>query len=228
MLADMLACLSHHKKPLLVGLEIPSIEQTYIDHFIDSDGSENEVETVLERPFWTGDFKDGRTSTAMFSLIESIRKLRASNRSIDVVCYAPNPDEASENPDIYEQIMDHHIKKSEMARRYQQIVVYGGNIHLMPNAPIELKITTLGRRMQKRHKNLLALDMSWCCGESWLCHGPAPEDCGVKKLIRNRPGEEREIWLGNHPNKASGYHGGFHIGNATASLPIVTKTIVRN
>lgn len=82
----------HHA--VRVGLEMPATEQTALQNYIRSQGSAADRSALLDTPFWRS--RDGRSSTAMFRLIDSVRSLRAAGSDVDLFAMEPAyPDQAS-------------------------------------------------------------------------------------------------------------------------------------
>ena len=67
-----LACSVSEKQAVAVGLEMPSQDQARLDAFMASDGKADDVDTLLATDFWQQG-RDGRSSAAMFQLIEDLR-----------------------------------------------------------------------------------------------------------------------------------------------------------
>lgn len=84
-------------RPVILGLEIPRDEQSRIDKFIASDGSRSDVAALLSGPFWTPDpadaLSDGRSSKAMFDLIDHARLARRKGAAIAVLAIDPGSDD---------------------------------------------------------------------------------------------------------------------------------------
>ena len=66
------------RKPVLIGLEFPTSEQPLINTFLSSKGSPAAEKKLLAGKFWNETMRDGRSSQAMFDLIEFIRLARAA------------------------------------------------------------------------------------------------------------------------------------------------------
>lgn len=67
-----------------VGLELPQTDKAAIHTYLQSDGEKADKQRVLTLPFWAKDYQDGRSSQAMFDLLESLRNLKAQNHQVEV------------------------------------------------------------------------------------------------------------------------------------------------
>lgn len=80
------ACaLARDGSKVIVALEIPKSQQPRIDKYLDSSGSSNDQSDLLSGKFWLRKDQDGRSSVAMFKLIERARTIRNSGGQISVL-----------------------------------------------------------------------------------------------------------------------------------------------
>jgi hypothetical protein len=81
-----LACASATSgSPVVVALEIPIEEQTSLDNFLASKGSDADQAALLASQFWTRQPQDGRSSAAMLKLLHRLRSLRVEGTRISVL-----------------------------------------------------------------------------------------------------------------------------------------------
>ncbi|MEG0886430.1 MAG: hypothetical protein RSH52_34920, partial [Janthinobacterium sp.] len=59
-----------HGREVSVGLELNPDQAGPLAHFLASDGGAAAAERLLQTRFWNGPLHDGRSSLAMFALIE--------------------------------------------------------------------------------------------------------------------------------------------------------------
>ena len=69
-------------KPVILGLEISESEQVALNHYLQSSGTADDRRTLQKSRFWQRDVQDGRSSIAMFGLIEMVRKLKQSGQKV--------------------------------------------------------------------------------------------------------------------------------------------------
>lgn len=85
-----LVCLSAEVGPVTVILEYPISQSDVISRFIQSQGSPADRDYLLSSWIWNSSFADGRSSQAMFRLLEHLREMRAKGMPIEV--YTAQPD----------------------------------------------------------------------------------------------------------------------------------------
>ncbi|GGX32620.1 hypothetical protein GCM10010946_07310 [Undibacterium squillarum] len=69
-------------KPVILGLEIPENEQAAINHYLQSSGTAEDRRALQKGKFWQGRIQDGRSSVAMFGLIDAVRKLKQAGQKV--------------------------------------------------------------------------------------------------------------------------------------------------
>lgn len=74
-------------RPVQLGVEMPSEMGGALRAYLGSAGNGKDKAALLRQPFWSS--RDGRSSTAMFLLIEAVRVLRARGRDVDVFTMEP-------------------------------------------------------------------------------------------------------------------------------------------
>ncbi len=85
-LVGRLACtLVKNGKKLIVGLEIPTDRQDAINRYMASEGSDQDIATLIHSDF--GKLEDGRSSQAILRLVETLRRIRQSGALIAVMGY---------------------------------------------------------------------------------------------------------------------------------------------
>lgn len=100
------------EKTVYVGLEYPQVEADHLLRYINSAGSIQEKEQLLETDFWRRKTQDGRTSVAMFELIDSLRQLRKGTDRVEVFAIVPEAGSGR-----HEQLMAAAIDKSVKENR---------------------------------------------------------------------------------------------------------------
>jgi hypothetical protein len=121
-------------QPVRLGLEMPASEQASLQAYLHSSGSTQDKASLLQAPFWKG--RDGRSSNAMFQLIESARALRKAGRDVDIFPMEPV---YGDQTTVTRQGGFMHVKEAGMAeairgalhgdRSRPFVVALMGNVH---------------------------------------------------------------------------------------------------
>lgn len=168
-----------------LALEMFHSEQDRIETYLDSDGSSEAVDALVQPSiFWNGRSRDGRSSQAMLGLIEYVRHARQSGAEIGILAadYHPETD-----PDLEQAAF---VRDRAMARRLEAVapqadrtIFLGGNVHTRRQAT-ELhgqRLESIGSLIQHTaFKSILAVTST---GESWSCRGneDGTSNCGVSQ-----------------------------------------------
>lgn len=75
------------RAPVVVGLEIPIEECAAIGAYLASEGSGHDRRKVTAGRFWQRTHQDGRSSAAVFGLIEDIRQFRGRGWEVALECF---------------------------------------------------------------------------------------------------------------------------------------------
>lgn len=75
------------RAPVVVGLEIPVEECAAIGAYLESEGSRADRRKLTAGRFWQRTRQDGRSSSAVFGLIEDIRQFRGRGRQVALECF---------------------------------------------------------------------------------------------------------------------------------------------
>ncbi len=199
-----------------VGLEIPSAEEAAIAAYLKSEGSAKDRALLLDSTFWQRPPKDGRTSKAMFALIEQLRRLKHAGRPVKITLLDLSGAEQRD------RAMANHLKRSIEASPTDFFVALTGNLHnrMTRGAVWDESWEPMGYLVAAdlpTHK-LISLDLSFTEGTAWFC----ANDCGEHKIRGQGDGEARRIVLFDTLN-TNGHHGLYHVGRVTASPPAVSS-----
>jgi len=74
--ADVVCALSTKNRPIKVGIEHPSAQLPLLEQYINSAGTEEDRLALINNSYWASEHQDGRTSQAMFDLVDRIRQMR--------------------------------------------------------------------------------------------------------------------------------------------------------
>jgi len=192
--------------PVVVGIEHPSSEQAAMDRFMGTKALEPARGILAESSFWTRDSQDGRTSIAMYTMLDRLRELRQRGADVRVVAVGSSGsgggDEITENLNA--------LARSSNAK----VVALLGNGHVR-------KAGAEGRDGVSRlmfDEPFQAVAFTHSGGTAWAC---APV-CEVQDLGLARQGPHRigEIVI----DHASPLFDGFvHLGFVHASTPAVDR-----
>ncbi|EIL88112.1 hypothetical protein UU9_13388 [Rhodanobacter fulvus Jip2] len=125
-LIAQLACFLSKHQEVAIGLEIPSRDQPLIDAYLASRGTNASREKLMSSVFWKTD-RDGRSSAAMFELIDAIRDLKEHGRAIDLFAFDDQPGTTLER----NVAIANGIRRFVKEHREAKVVALMGNIHAM-------------------------------------------------------------------------------------------------
>jgi hypothetical protein len=209
--AGDLACMAARTGPVMVGLEIA--DHPSFAAFLASDGSASARQTLLSAPFWTASFQDGRTSEAMFGLVDRIRRLKQQGLDIQLVLFDGNETKDKTR----DQVMADNVNAARAAHSQAVFVLLMGDLHALK---------TRGRSWVKGDSYAwtagllsfpsISLRMSHQDGTAWACMGNSDADCKPTYISgRALPNAPRGIVLEPQP----GYDGRIDVMTSTASPP---------
>jgi hypothetical protein len=185
-----------HAQPVLLGLEVTSVDQARVDRYLASKGTAADRADLLAGEHWTEPHHDGRDSAAMAALLERVRALRAGGADIAVVLFdAPGDGERDGR-------MAEALRRAIAAHPGARVLALAGNVHAMTGEPPQMfsegkpyKLpVTMARRLADLHP--ASVDIRAMQGDMWVCQ----DTCGVHalpppkrtidapELVRNDPG----------------------------------------
>ncbi|MDG2532279.1 hypothetical protein P6144_01340 [Sphingomonas sp. HITSZ_GF] len=85
--ADALCSAAATGRPLILGIEMHAGNQSALDTYLRSDGSDSARTALLEAPGWREE--GGRTTGAILDLIEASRRLARSGRQVEILAFDP-------------------------------------------------------------------------------------------------------------------------------------------
>ncbi len=219
-----LVCQAAAERPgetVLVGLEVLASTQPAIDAFLASDGGAPAAQALLAQEFWQREYQDGRSSKAMFSLLEEVRRLRKAGLKIVVRALDP---ERYDSPSGRDAAMAASLVDAIEALRPAQTLVLVGNVHsrTLNGYPWDAKAAyvPLGALLRARYGDLITLDTSNSGGSAWICTSAEAKDCGAKdQRAREMTGTVPRIVMDPEAAPRTGHSGALFIGPVTASPP---------
>lgn len=216
--ADLACHAAKAGRPVTVALEVNRAEAPRVEAYLASKGLSEDRAAFLQGDFWSHQGRDGRSSEAMASLVESLRKLRQQGASLKVELLDPGPGGYKDGPDRDRQMAANLAAAVERSPG-DVFVSLTGNLHnrIVRGWSNNPGYEWMGYLLRQKHADrVVSLNVSSTGGTAWVCFG---EDCGPKPMKgKEDPGGPR-ITL--HPQDDSGYDGTYFIGAMTASPPAV-------
>ncbi|QSQ18352.1 hypothetical protein [Myxococcus landrumensis] len=215
--------------PVTVGLELPLENQTRVDAFLESQGTEHDWLKLMESPFWRSPYPDGRGSEAMANLLEQLRLLRSQGLDVEVFVFDHPKANGQAREDAMAATVVHQVESSPT--RFHMVL--SGNIHsrTKKGLPWDEQRKPMGYLVSAKLDDVVALDMAYDSGTAWICSVDSKGlrdklDCGVRDTKGRNNGERYFVHLWDSAN-AEGYHGVFYVGPVKASEPAVQRGLGR-
>lgn len=198
-LAAVCQYLERQDREVRVALEFPTEIQASLDRFLESDGDSEAVQQFRSHPFWqrAHTSQDGRSSVAMLTLVEALRKIRASTRSL--VSVTAIVGKRVDQPLLYsgigfasDAVMAANITQLSQESKDDVILVLVGNIHARRTPPAYMSfLAPAASLVEGEVFSVLVVPES---GEHWSCPGhcqsrPFPEVTDLS-AYENRMGTE--------------------------------------
>jgi hypothetical protein len=118
-----LACLASAKAPLIVGLEMEADQQPALDVFLASDGSTAAKQAWRRAKHWQ--LRDGRGSSAMWTMIERLRRLKAGGRAVTAIAFMHQ----AGTVELRERAMADAWHAALNARKDARLLILIGSVH---------------------------------------------------------------------------------------------------
>jgi hypothetical protein len=215
--------------PVTVGLELPLENQTRVDAFLESAGTEDDWLKLMEAPFWRSPYPDGRSSEAVANMLEQLRQLRSSGLDVEAFVFDHPKAQGQER----EKAMAATVKQQVESSSERFYVVLSGNIHARTKAglPWDREYRPMGLLLKDELDEVAALDMAYDSGSAWICAVDSKGvkdklDCGIRSAKGKDNGDRffMHRWDGT---SSAGYDGVFYVGPVSASAPAVHKGLGR-
>ncbi len=207
-------CNTADKRPVVIALELPETSQSTIDSFLASDGGAKAKREFLATEFWTTAFKDGRSSEAMFRLIEDLRRYRQVGKIGAVVAFQPSNYAELGSAEAYEKRMAAII--AEKTPLDSMAMVFVGNVHAMRQQLVRPTFQYLPMAGHLPAEETLSFDIvSDAPSSAWACTGP--NICGVTTFGRGSVKFERGLKFTEV--EGAPYNGQLFLGAPTTASP---------
>jgi hypothetical protein len=206
--------------PVEVGLEIPTEDQAVVERFLTSAGGVSDIAALLETPFWTDAYQDGRRSQAMLALLQRLRDLRARGFRLDVFGFDAYK---AKSPGTRDAAMAEAIVARARAHPDAVTLALAGEVHAWKakGTPWNPEFETMGWHLVNAGVRTWSLGRSTPAGQTWVCTGGAPSDCGPQSTPATTPlpgGRTRGIEMLSQPSKR-GNDGMYAVPTLTMSPP---------
>ncbi|MBZ4415280.1 hypothetical protein [Myxococcus sp. RHSTA-1-4] len=214
--------------PVTVGLELPLENQTRVDTFLESAGTEDDWLKLMEAPFWRSPYPDGRSSEAVANMLEQLRQLRSRGLDVEAFVFDHPKAQGQAREDAMAATVKHQVE-SAPGRFY---VVLSGNIHARTEQglPWDAKYRPMGLLLKGALDSVVALDMAYDSGSAWICAVDSKGvrnklDCGIRDA-KGRDNGDR-FFMHQWSSVRAGYNGVFYVGPVNASAPAVHRGLGR-
>jgi len=211
------------KLPVLVGLEHRPAEQQRVDAFLQSDGTEQDLNAFMAGPQWQSSYQDGRNSQAMLGLYDGLRELKKARATISVVLF---DESGAKGGQAREQAMAGHLKRAVVAAPEALTIVLTGNMHsrLQVGTPWSREHQPMGYLLGKNisAEKIVALDVAHAGGTAWVCLANNQGGCDSHELGGRGSDIPWQIDL-KEILGTDNHHGVYQVGKITASLPANRK-----
>ncbi len=214
MIEDVVCNLVADGRTVTVGLELPRDQQPLLDAVLASDTSESTAasrQALLASPFWSHQQPDGRSSQAMWKLLDHLRQLRLQDHRVEVVAFDIPLDAPRQRR---EEEMASFLAAAIAAAPDDLHVVLTGNLH---SRILRGTYLPLAGHLKKQFPTLLSFDVAHDGGTAWVCLR-GPQGCQTQKVGARQPRQERGIYLLDEADRF-GHLGVYQVGPLTASEP---------
>lgn len=212
--ADIAQAMANDERPLIVGLEIWRGQQPAIDRFMDSAGTYEDRTQLLSGEFWTREYQDGRSSTAMVDLLDRLRAL-ALKAKVSVLAFDDDP-AAQLDGAARDKAMADRLARALERQPEAQAVVLAGNFHtrIQDSAPWDPEHRFMGHHLVEYQP--YSIEIMGLAGSAWTCTGAEVDSCKARELPESTvaPG----LTLGEELNERF-HHGAWLLPKVTASRP---------
>lgn len=199
------------KMNVVVALEIPHSQQPLIDAYLTSSGSARDKSTFLSGSFWTKRTQDGRSSMAMFKLIEELRRLKKRMGGVHIVAV----DEAIDSS--RDAGMATHIRRAASYPNARVIALLG-NYHASQKrgASWDSEYEPAGYRLSSLGPHSVLFSTRG--GSAWVCS----QRCGVQQ-VGSLDAVDDTLGYTDGLDIRPGFNGVYRVSASTASPPAAAQ-----
>jgi len=200
---------------VLLGLEYPASEQADLEAYMASDGGPAARRALLEGALWQTACPDGRSSQAIFDLIERGRALRQAGHRIDMFAFDPATyhDWNRRDAGMAENILARAAEAPDAL-----VLTLTGNLHnrLTRGLPWDESLVPAGVHVDAAHEHVISVDVRHAGGTAWIQRGP--DQCGPADMPGKPVYRKRYVELGAETGNDHG-SGVFSVGTVSAAPP---------
>lgn len=207
--------------PVTVALSMSASEQGSINRWLESQGTKADKTTLLAGSFWGRIWQDGRSSQAMFRLLEDLRARRSRGQNVAVLASDVDLRGNPRTAFISARILEH-------TRQNQGRLIIGFFSNTLSSQRLgsawDKDYLPVGYRLASAGLKVSSFDVSFKTGYQWSCRlfrggalrcGSWVLNPGPKQWVLNAaPGLNKFSTL-----SAEGFDGLWFIGKVSASLP---------
>jgi hypothetical protein len=208
---------------VFVALDIPEQEQSRLDEFLHSGGTDKDRQRLLEGEFWRRPQQDGRSSKAVLQLIDDLRQMISRSYRVSAFGYDAS---LAQGTDRNAAIAGNIEAVRERAPDAVFLVLAGNARIRGDKGEAGASIAT---HLRGKERGLTALAMAFDGGTAWTCEGPTPQQiqCGPHLIPRpasapiSGAGAAHARFVFRWPRPApDGLQGTYDVGPVSASPPV--------
>lgn len=196
-----------------LALEMAQTEQSALDAYLASDGSEAARRALLSTSFWRST-RDGRASTGTLAMIERVRELRNAGLKVDLLPLDGMMEGARD------ATMAARLREAMDADAQRRFVVLAGNMHARKaprNVGLDPGYDSLAYLLRDRPS--IALNVLPQSGAAWVCM----ERCGPMQVGGSAGAKSRLAEIRMGPGPQPGYDGTVLLPKATVAEPAAAR-----
>lgn len=221
-IGDLVCQAARRGLSVTLGLEHSHAGDAALEAWLSSTGSAEDRAKLLSGTDWQTPWPDGRTSQAMFELLDRLRTFR--QRGWRVHAFGVNGGEARDAAG--DGGMAYNVRVARAARPDDVFLVLTGDNHTRVDADL-----AMGGQLRLAGVPVTTVRFSYAGGTFWTCWGPT---CGVRELGGGREDGVPGWRLTSVPSPGPGpgwvlfsspvaYHASLYVGRVSASPPVTRR-----
>jgi len=192
-------------KKVKLALELPVSLNPELQDYLRGDGSSAAKQKILADPFWSRSFQDGRSSLAMFRLIERARVMMQDTNQLTVHPIASG--DSAQMAATLATVIEEDPQSS--------VISLTGNAHaaIVKGRYQNPDFEPMGYRLEKYRPYNVSIEFGK--GSAWVCTA----SCGVKDMSGRLSMEGTELGFLTKGGAIPGYKATYLIREVTPSFP---------